>query len=289
MAKAKRSLQGRTVAITGAARGIGKATAKALIAKGARVGIGDLDLELAEKTATELGGDTFALPLDVTDRSSFETFLSEAEKKLGPIDVLINNAGIMPVGLFSEESDESARRQIDINVHGVIYGTKLAIERMLPRNSGHIVNIASQAGKTGLPGIATYCASKHAVVGLSEAVRGELHETNIEISCVMPAIVNTELTSGVKPARGVKNVEPGEVAEAIVSTLEQPRFDVPVPRSAQSIGTFMGLFPRGFRERVARAMRVDKVMIDVDTEARRAYEQRAADSEPSAERKTPVS
>jgi len=285
----KRSLNGKTVAISGAARGIGKATATALVAKGARVAIGDIDLELAEKTAAELGGNVIALPVDVTDRSSFENFLSETERQIGPVDVLINNAGIMPVGLFSEESDDSARRQIDINVHGVIFGTKLAVERMLPRNSGHIVNIASQAGKAGVPGVATYCASKHAVVGLSEAVRGELRGTGIEISCVMPAIVNTELTSGVKPARGVKNVEPEEVADAIVGALEQPKVDVPVPRSAQSIGTFFSLFPRPFREAFARMMRVDKVMIDVDKEARSAYEQRAAESEPSAEHKTPVS
>jgi NAD(P)-dependent dehydrogenase (short-subunit alcohol dehydrogenase family) len=284
-----RSLNGRTVAITGGARGIGKATAKALVAKGARVAIGDLDLALAEKTATELGGNVVAFALDVTDRSSFDNFLSEAERELGPLDVLINNAGIMPVGLFFEEDDDSTRRQIDINVHGVITGSKLAIERMLPRKSGHIVNIASQAGKTGMPGIATYCASKHAVVGLSEAMRGELRDSGIEVSCVMPAIVNTELTSGVKPARGVKNVEPHEVADAIVGALEEPKFDVPVPRSAQRITTFLKLFPRGFREAVARAMNVDKLMIDVDEQARSAYEQRAAESEPSADQTTPVS
>jgi NAD(P)-dependent dehydrogenase (short-subunit alcohol dehydrogenase family) len=284
-----RSLNGRTVAITGGARGIGKATAKALVAKGARVAIGDLDLALAEKTATELGGNVVAFALDVTDRSSFDNFLSEAERELGPLDVLINNAGIMPVGLFTDEADDSARRQIDINVHGVIFGTKLALERMRPRGSGHIVNIASQAGKNGVPGVATYCASKHAVVGLSEAVRGELRGSGIEVSCVMPAIVNTELTSGVKPARGVRNVEPAEVADAIVGALEKPKFDIPVPRSAQSIGTFMSVFPRAVREAVARAMKVDKVMIDVDEEARRSYEDRAAHSEPSAEEKQPVS
>ncbi|MDX6617518.1 MAG: hypothetical protein QOD60_2609 [Solirubrobacterales bacterium] len=284
-----RSLNGRTVAITGGARGIGKATAKALVAKGARVAIGDLDLALAEKTATELGGNVVAFALDVTDRSSFDAFLTEAERELGPLDVVINNAGIMPVGLFTDEADDSARRQIDINVHGVIFGTKLALERMRPRGSGHIVNIASQAGKNGVPGVATYCASKHAVVGLSEAVRGELRGTGIEVSCVMPAIVNTELTSGVKPARGVRNVEPEEVAAAIVGALEKPKFDIPVPRSAQSIATFMSVFPRAVREAVARAMKVDKLMIDVDEEARRSYEDRAAHSEPSAEEKQPVS
>ena len=157
--KQVKSVSGKVVAITGGARGIGKATATALVRKGARVAIGDLDLALAEQTATELGGGVVAFELDVTDRNSFEGYLDAAEKELGPIDVLVNNAGIMPVGVFADESDETAHLMIDINLHGVIYGTKLALERMLPRRSGHIVNIASQAGKAGIPGGATFTAS----------------------------------------------------------------------------------------------------------------------------------
>src|SRR5262245_59286060 len=147
MAKQRQSLSGKVVAITGGARGIGKATATALVRKGCRVAIGDLDLELAERTAGELGGGTVALALDVTDRGSFSAFLDAAERELGPLDVVVNNAGIMPVTPLVEEADDSVRRQLDINVYGVIAGTQLAIERLRPRGSGHIVNIASQAGK----------------------------------------------------------------------------------------------------------------------------------------------
>src|SRR5947209_1246819 len=129
MAKAPRSLAGQVVAITGAARGIGRATAAALIAQGARVGIGDIDAALAERTAAELGGGTAGLALDVTDRDSFATFLDEVEARLGPLDVLINNAGIMPIGRFVEETDQTAQRMVDINLHGVIFGCKLALER----------------------------------------------------------------------------------------------------------------------------------------------------------------
>jgi NAD(P)-dependent dehydrogenase (short-subunit alcohol dehydrogenase family) len=279
MAKERRQLSGKVVAITGAARGIGKATAKVLVNKGCRVAIGDLDLELAEKTAAELGGGTVALQLDVTDRASFEHFLDEAERQLGPIDAVVNNAGIMPVTPFEDESEESIHRQIDINLHGVITGTQLAIKRLRPRGSGYIVNIASQAGKGGVPGIATYSGTKHAVVGLSEAVRTELRGTGIEVLCVMPTVVNTELTSGVGQ-KWVKPVEASDVADEIVEAMEVPRFDVFVPRANGILYKILAPLPRSWREALGRAMKVDKLMIEVDHGARRAYEERAAVSKP---------
>jgi NADP-dependent 3-hydroxy acid dehydrogenase YdfG len=283
MAREPRSLQGKVVAITGGARGIGKATAQALVRKGAKVAIGDLDRELAEQTAAELGGETLALELDVTDRDSFEGFLDQVEERLGSLDVLINNAGIMPVGPLAEESDRTARIMVDINVHGVLYGMKLAMPRMQRRNSGHIVNIASQAGKAGLPGLATYCGTKHFVVGASEAVRAELRETAIEVSCVMPAVVNTELGSGLQDTRGVKKLEPEEVADAIVDALEFPKFDVWVPKSSAAINKVISLLPRAGREAMGRMLNADKVAWEADPVARAAYEDRVAHSEPSLE------
>jgi NAD(P)-dependent dehydrogenase (short-subunit alcohol dehydrogenase family) len=287
MAKERRQLNGKVVAITGAARGIGKATAKALVNKGCRVAIGDLELELAEKTATELGGGTVALQLDVTDRSSFEHFLDEAERQLGPIDAVVNNAGIMPVTPFEDESEGSVHRQIDINLHGVITGTQLAIKRLRPRGGGYIVNIASQAGKGGVPGIATYSATKHAVVGLSEAVRTELRGTGIEVLCVMPTVVNTELTSGVGQ-KWVKPVEASDVANEIVEAMEVPRFDVFVPRANGVLYKILAPLPRSWREALGRAMKVDKLMIEVDHGARRAYEERAAASKGEEHQEEPA-
>jgi NAD(P)-dependent dehydrogenase (short-subunit alcohol dehydrogenase family) len=283
MAKQRHSLSGKVVAITGGARGIGKATAVALVRKGCRVALGDLDLALAEQAATELGGGTLALELDVTDRSSFAAFLDEAERQLGPVDVVINNAGIMPVTPFAEESDESIRRQLDINVYGLIAGTQLATERMRPRGSGHIVNVASSAGKAGVPGIATYSGTKHAVVGFSEAVRAELRGSGVEVSCVMPVTVNTALTEGVSDTRGVKKVEPEDVANEILDALEVPRFDVFVPRSLRFTIAGGALLPRTWREAIARFMGIDKIMTGVPKSARQAYEDRAAHSEPGLE------
>ncbi|MBS1676950.1 MAG: SDR family oxidoreductase [Actinobacteria bacterium] len=277
MAKERRILNGKVVAITGGARGIGKATAEALARRGARVAIGDVDLALAEQTAAELGDGAVALALDVSDRASFEAFLDAAERQGGPLDVLVNNAGIMPTTPFVEESEDSFRRQIEINLIGVIHGTQLAMRRMIPRDSGHIVNIASQAGKAGIPGIATYSATKHAVVGLSESVRGELRGRGIEISCVMPTVVNTELTAGVGQ-RWVKPVEASDVAVAIIDALEVPRFDVYVPKSNGALLRAAALMPRAAAEWVGRTMGTDKLMTEVDHAARAAYEERAAHS-----------
>jgi NADP-dependent 3-hydroxy acid dehydrogenase YdfG len=285
MAKERRALNGKVVAITGGARGIGKATAAALVRKGCRVAIGDLDLSLTEQAAAELGGGTVAAALDVTDRDSFATFLGEVERQLGPLDVLVNNAGIMPVTAFAAEGVDSIRRQLDINLFGVITGMQLAIERMQPRGSGHIVNLASQAGKAGIPGIATYSGTKHAVIGVSEAVRQELRGTGVELSCVMPTIVNTELTEGVS-SRLVKAVDPEDVAKEIVDALEAPRFDVFVPRANGVMFKTVSMLPRAVREWFGRAMGVDKLMTRVNHSARRAYEERAAHSEPGLEHAT---
>ena len=135
MAKQPRSLSGKVAVVTGGGRGIGRAISAALIAQGARVAIGDVDGAMAEATAAELGAGTVALPLDVTDRPAFTAFLDEVEQRLGPIDILVNNAGIMPLGPFDEESDATVIKQIEINLHAVIHGTKEAMKRMRPRGT----------------------------------------------------------------------------------------------------------------------------------------------------------
>ncbi|MBV9943692.1 MAG: SDR family oxidoreductase, partial [Solirubrobacterales bacterium] len=248
MAKNLRSLNGQVVAITGGGRGIGRATASALIAHGARVALGDIDAPLAEKTASQLGSGTIGLPLDVTDRESFARFLDEVERQLGPLDVLVNNAGIMPIGPFAEETDACAQRMVDINLHGVILGSKLAIERFTPRGRGHIVQLSSIAGKIGFPGGATYAATKHGVVGLTEALRSELRDTGIELHQVLPIGVNTELYSGVSRARGFPTAEPEEVAEAIVELLQTGKFEIYVPKSVGALMRLKGLIPRRVAE-----------------------------------------
>jgi short-subunit dehydrogenase len=274
-------LAGKVVVITGGGQGIGAATASALSRLGARVVIGDLDQVRAEKTAGELAAE--ALPLDVTDIRGFTEFLDEVERRHGRIDVLINNAGIMPLSELEAESDATTRRQIEINLHAVIHGTREAMKRMRPRRSGHIVNVASFAGKAGFPGAATYCATKHAVVGLSEAVHLELHGSGVHVSCVMPAIVRTELASGLGEAKLFKSSRPEDVADAIVSTLRKPRFEVFVPRSVGTMGKLTRLLPRRAGEALARALKADQLLASAaHSPARADYEARAAESAPGA-------
>ncbi len=280
MAKEPRELTGSVVAITGAARGIGLATAKACAGRGMKVAIGDLDEATAQGAAEQVGGGTVAIGLDVTDKASFAHYLDEVDRLLGPVDVLVNNAGIMHLGAFVDEDDVTAQRMIDINVGGVLTGMKLVLPRFLARGTGHLVNVASSAGKAGYPGGATYCGTKHFVVGVSEAVRGELNEAPIEVSCVMPGVVATELADGLPSTRAVKKVTPEEVAEAIVEALRHPRFDVFVPKSIGPIGQVVGLLPRRGREGVARALKADRVLAGADLGAREGYELRAARSEP---------
>jgi NADP-dependent 3-hydroxy acid dehydrogenase YdfG len=272
-------LNGKVVAITGGARGIGHATARACAARGMKVAIGAVDVAEAQKAIASVPG-AIALPLDVTTRESFADFLDQTDAQLGPVDVLINNAGIMPLGSFVDEDDITAQRMIDINVYGVLNGMKLVLPRFLARNTGHLVNVASSAGKAGVPGGATYSGTKFFVVGVSEAVRGELRDTPIEVSCVMPVLVNTELAIGTEESRGVKRVQPEDVANEIVSALERPRFDVFVPRSVGPISQISAMLPRGPREALGRALKVDKVLANADPNVRAQYELRAAQSEP---------
>jgi NAD(P)-dependent dehydrogenase (short-subunit alcohol dehydrogenase family) len=283
MAKEPRSLSGKVVAITGGGRGIGRAIALALAAEGARVAIGDLDKPAAEESAAELGGGALGLGLDVTDHAGFTAFLDEVEQRLGPLDVLVNNAGIMPVTSFLEESAASIARQLEINLHAVIHGTQEAARRMVPRRTGHIVNMASLAGRSGFPRLATYCATKHGVVGLSEAVRAELRGSGVELTVVMPGIVRTELSAGLAEARGVKSVTPEEVAHEVVAALKVPRFDVFVPRSTGPLVHVTSALPRRIREAIGRAIKADQVAMNVNHGARDKYEARAANSAPAAE------
>ena len=279
---AEQPLAGRVVAVTGAARGIGAAIAAETARRGARVALGDLDEASAAATAAALGERAAGFALDVTDTASFAAFLDAAEARLGQVDVLVNNAGIMWVGRFHEEPEEVALRQFDVNLHGVLRGTKLAAVRMRERGRGHIVNVASSASKIAPPGEATYTATKHAVYGYSVAVREELAGSGVEVSVVMPVVVDTELAAGTGSGRA-RTLRPDEVAGAVADAIERPHFDVYVPRSLTLFIRLLALLPVRARVRLARLMVPDQVHV-TDQAARRAYEAGAVERPPAPDR-----
>ncbi len=190
---------GRVAVVTGGARGIGWATAAALRNAGAHVAIGDLDPARTALAAEELG--LHGAFLDVTDTSSVETFLDDVESRLGPVAIWINNAGIMPIGPVLEQPDAVIRRAVDVNVLGVMNGSRAAARRMTRRGEGRIVNVASIAGRIPAPGMAVYNGTKFAVVGFGEALDAELRHRGVRVSTVLPSFTNnrTRVGHGARP------------------------------------------------------------------------------------------
>jgi len=235
------------------------------------VTLGDLDHGLATEVAAAIGPRARALELDVTDPGSFAAFVEHA----GPLDVLVNNAGIMPEGAFVDESDATTSAILDVNVIGPVNGMRAALPAMVERGSGHVVNVASMLGKMELPGLASYVASKHAVVGLSAAVRAELAGTGVTLTTVLPAVVNTELSSGIAiPLARFFKVEPEDVARAIVASLERRPQEVSVPRWAAWYPKLRPLIPGALDTRFRKAVGDDKALTAVDPAGRAAYSER---------------
>jgi short-subunit dehydrogenase len=277
-------LTGRVIAITGAGRGIGAATAEALVKEGARVAIGDIDLDIAKATAERIaeqtGGETLALPLDVTSPDSVASFMDTIESTLGPIDVYINNAGIMPLAALLDEDEATIDRIFAINTRAMIHGTREAARRMLPRGKGHIVNVASTAGKAGIAGSATYCASKAAVVQYTEGAYAELHPQGLDFSIVMPGITRTELTAGVEDMPAFRAITPESVAAGIVAAIVKPRLEVYVPRSARALMNVTRLLPFKVGQAIGKRMGADHVFMDaIQRPERSSYEARATGKE----------
>ncbi|MFT5063760.1 MAG: NADP-dependent 3-hydroxy acid dehydrogenase YdfG [Gammaproteobacteria bacterium] len=271
----KQTLNGKVVAITGGARGIGLATAKALVAKGARVSIGDVHADLAQQEAVPLKG--YGGALDVRDRASYAAFLKATADALGPMDVLINNAGIMPTGNFTDETDDISDTLIDVNLRGVILGCKLALPEMINRGQGHIVNVASMAGVLPVPGLAVYCATKFAVVGLTQTLREEYRDSGVSFSSILPAKVTTELASGTDRAgSGVPTSSPEDVAAAVIEAIENKMGEVTVPRYMSVTPALLGVLPKPLQRGLRRLLGDRRILEELDDAARADYDARIA-------------
>ena len=264
----------KTVAITGGARGIGLAIATALQGLGAEVAIGDIDEATVKESGDRLGL-KLCRRLDVTDRQSFTEFLDAVENQLGPIDVLVNNAGVLVVGSAVDEDDAATRRVVDVNILGVMLGTKLAARRMLPRGRGHIINIGSLGSVQPAAGLATYVATKHAVLGYTETLRLENRGRGVHFSTIMPTLTNTEMVAGFGHTKGFKNAEPEDVARAVVGVIAKPKPRVFVPRSIGIVFSAQRFMPQPVAEAMGRALGAHRVCTtDLQTDRRKDYARR---------------
>jgi len=277
MAKqAPRSLSGKVVIVTGGASGVGKALVQALVGEGAKVATCDLDQKLVDASVTSANasgpGQAIGTALDLADRQAYSAFIADTEEKFGPLDILINNAGIMPVGPFELEKESTAAKEIDVNLHAVLHGTKEALKRFKPRGRGHIVNVASGAGWVPGAGGVTYSATKFGVVGLSEALSLELYNSGVDISVVAPAIIKTALSEGLGEIRGVKASTPEQVAAAIIDGLKHPRFAIFVPKAMGVMALSYSALPYKVRGFLARATGSDKLLLNADKSAREKYD-----------------
>ena len=263
------------VLITGAGRGIGRATAAAFVVSGATVCLADLDMPAAEAAAAEIGGHAFSA--DVSSRECFTQFVSDVMARFGRIDVLVNNAGVMPLGSFLDEPDSLSATTIDVNLWGLIHGMRSVLPVMIDQGGGHIVNVASMAAKMAVPGMAVYNASKFGALGLSLAVREEVADSGVSVSVVLPSAVRTGLVAGVPLGRGMPTVEPEHVARAIVASVRSRRAEITVPGYLRLFDLVNALVPEPLFRLARRILDDARALTALDHEARREYEQRVAD------------
>lgn len=212
-------LEGKTALITGAARGIGRAFAEAYVREGARVAVADIDAARARATAEEIGAAAIAVPMDVTDQASIEAGVAASVEAFGGINILINNAAIFSAAPITEITRDDYRRVFDINVAGTLFTLQAVARHMIARGQGGtIINMASQAGRRGEPLVAVYCASKAAVISLTQSAALNLIEHGINVNAIAPGVVDGEHWDGVDAffakyegkAPGQKKKEVGE-------------------------------------------------------------------------------
>jgi hypothetical protein len=261
----------RLAVVTGAARGIGRQIASDLLAAGYTVVIGDLDQKQTEATALELGAGCSAVRLDVTDRRNVASVVAEVEESVGPIDVWINNAGIMPTGYFTEQSLEVSAKVIEVNFLGVVQATKAVLPLLLERHSGAILNIASATGAKPIAGAAVYSGTKGAIVNFSDAVRREIRNSGVQISVILPNFARTPMSVGITAPTALGSVSAEQVSAVALRALRTGRFESFVPRRLGPVIRFSRLLPTRVQDWLDDRIGTDRIGLGGNPAARAAY------------------
>jgi NADP-dependent 3-hydroxy acid dehydrogenase YdfG len=230
-------IKDKVAVVTGASSGIGYATALALAKAGAKVAAGARrvdKLESLQKEIQKSDGEILIGKVDVTIKEDCNSFIDIVLKKWNHIDILINNAGIMPLSFFKNLKINEWEQMIDVNLKGVLYCTAAAIPTMINNKSGHIINISSVAGRVVFPAGSVYCATKYAITAFSEGLRQELSQRyNIKVTCIEPGVVATELPNTitdkslegfVESVKKMEALQADDIANAIVYALDSPRY-----------------------------------------------------------------
>ena len=227
-----RDLNGKTVLVTGAARGMGKMHAQTFAREGARVVLTDVDggeLARAEEELRAAGHRVHAYAVDISSREACFELAARVEKEAGPVDVLINNAGIAFSEMVLDSAEDAVRRLTDVNYLAIFWMMQAFVPSMVRRKSGHVVNISSMAGKITAPYLGAYCGSKFAVIGLTDAIRQELRGSGVGFTIVCPGYVSTGMFEGAKPPMGSRWLEPQEIADTVLRAVKKGRCEVFMP------------------------------------------------------------
>ena len=229
-------LKNKVAIITGASSGIGYATSLTLSKAGIKVAVGARRterLQELEKQIIKNNGEILVQKTDVTRKSDCDSLVNTIVEKWGKVDILINNAGLMPLSYFKNGKIEEWEQMIDVNIKGVLYCTSAVVPYMLEKKSGHIINISSVAGRIVFAGGSVYCATKHAIAALSEGLRKELSPTyNIRVTCIEPGAVETELlelitdesmTGFIQATKNMETLRSDDIANAILYAVQAPR------------------------------------------------------------------
>ncbi|MEW6555358.1 MAG: SDR family NAD(P)-dependent oxidoreductase [Actinomycetota bacterium] len=228
-------LKGKVVLITGAARGMGKQHAATFVREGARVVMADIDEDRLACAAADIGGAACGVSfhgLDISDRNACLELVKKVEAEMGSIDVLVNNAAVAENEEVLGQSERSLRRTVEVNLLGQVWMMQAVVPGMVRRGGGHVVNVCSVAGKVGVPRLGAYCATKHALIGLTDTMRQELKKTGVRFIIVNPGYTNTGMFAGAKAPVIQPWQDPRRVSDAMVAAIKKNRAEIFVPRFA---------------------------------------------------------